>query len=247
MISSKIHKTIINADGMPSIVHNIRLSGEPFVPEVADRFPNGHAGTPISLHAYENVTLQLEAYRLAYNQYWESTQNRTGTGRPVDAVIFPVGPHTATLPGKSYWWSEFSQFRPTTSVQLMNLFFAAYTSVLNVLDYCAVVIPVTHADAKIDIFDSDHEPLSDKDELNWKACKSQKISLAPEKVISPHVWLNDFLDDPEIFDGAPANVMIVGRRIEEEKVLAVAQVVVDALASAAHDKKAKRLNDIVFS
>lgn len=186
MTSSKIHKSIINADGMPSIVANIELSGEPFVPEVAHGFPNGGAGAPIGLLEYENITMRLEQYRSAYHHYWESTMKQTDTGRPVDAVIFPVGPHTATLPGKSYWWT--------------------YTSVLNVLDYCSVVIPVTKANATIDSFNADYKPLSEKDELNWKAY------------------------DPEVFDGAPANVIVVGRRFEEEKVLAIAQVIVDALS-----------------
>lgn len=90
---------------MPSIVDNINLSGEPFVPEVADRFPDGRARTPISLLEYEDITVQLQEYRIAYHDYWESTKEQTSTGRPVDAVIFPVGPHTAPLPGKSYWWS----------------------------------------------------------------------------------------------------------------------------------------------
>lgn len=52
----------------------------------------------LSLHAYENITVQLEQYRLAHNSYWESTEKSIDTGRPVDAVLFPVGPHTATLP-----------------------------------------------------------------------------------------------------------------------------------------------------
>lgn len=106
MTSSSIHKGIINADSMPSIVDNIKLSREPFVPEVADRFPNGGPGTPISLHVYENLTLRLADYRVQYHQYWETTSKYTTTGRPVDVIIFPVGPHTATLPGKSYWWSK---------------------------------------------------------------------------------------------------------------------------------------------
>jgi hypothetical protein len=111
MTSSKIHKSIINADGVPNIVYNINLSGEPYVPEVADR---SWGCPPISLHAYENITVQLEQYRLAYNSYWESTEKSTDTGRPVDAVLFPVEPHTATLPGKSYWWSK-SDARMTPS------------------------------------------------------------------------------------------------------------------------------------
>ncbi len=36
-------------------------------------------------------------------------------------------------------------------------------------------------------------------------------------------------DDPEVYHGAPAAVQILGGRLEEEKVLAIGQVVVDAL------------------
>ena len=36
-------------------------------------------------------------------------------------------------------------------------------------------------------------------------------------------------DDPEIYHGAPASIQILGRRLEEEKLLSVAQIVVDAL------------------
>jgi Asp-tRNA(Asn)/Glu-tRNA(Gln) amidotransferase A subunit family amidase len=36
-------------------------------------------------------------------------------------------------------------------------------------------------------------------------------------------------DDPEKYDGAPASIQILGRRLEEEKLLSLAQVVVDAL------------------
>ena len=37
------------------------------------------------------------------------------------------------------------------------------------------------------------------------------------------------LDDPEKYDGAPAAVQILGRRLEEEKLFAVAGRVVEAL------------------
>jgi hypothetical protein len=49
--------------------------------------------------------------------------------------------------------------------------FAAYTSILNILDCCAVFVPVTHADKKIDQFDPNYKPHGDQDELNWKACE----------------------------------------------------------------------------
>jgi hypothetical protein len=49
------------------------------------------------------------------------------------------------------------------------------------------------------------------------------------------VWLAIRLtrvpDDPEIYDGAPAAVQILGGRLEEEKLLVVGQIVAEALKS----------------
>jgi Asp-tRNA(Asn)/Glu-tRNA(Gln) amidotransferase A subunit family amidase len=39
-------------------------------------------------------------------------------------------------------------------------------------------------------------------------------------------------DDPDTYHGAPASIQLVGRRLEEEKLLSIAKVVVDALASS---------------
>jgi hypothetical protein len=36
-------------------------------------------------------------------------------------------------------------------------------------------------------------------------------------------------DDPETYDGAPVGIQLVGRRLEEEKMLSLAQVVADAV------------------
>lgn len=36
-------------------------------------------------------------------------------------------------------------------------------------------------------------------------------------------------DDPELFDGIPAAIQLFGRRLGEERVLSVAQIVVDAV------------------
>lgn len=40
------------------------------------------------------------------------------------------------------------------------------------------------------------------------------------------------IDDPEIFDGAHVSVQIVGRRFQEEKVLAITQILGDALGKS---------------
>ena len=63
---------------------NIKLSGEPFVPEVADGFPNGGAGTPTGLLEYENITVQLEQYRSVYHNCWEPGTDRVGKAGRID-------------------------------------------------------------------------------------------------------------------------------------------------------------------
>jgi hypothetical protein len=48
--------------------------------------------------------------------------------------------------------------------------FIAYTEVINVLDYTSLVIPVTHANKKIDIRPP-YVPRSVNDCKNWNACR----------------------------------------------------------------------------
>ncbi|SPN97375.1 uncharacterized protein DNG_00889 [Cephalotrichum gorgonifer] len=86
------------------------------------------------------------------------------------------------------------------------LLMPAYASIANTLDYVTIVIPVTFADKTLDQLDPDYKPVRPVDKKNWEAY------------------------DPEAYHGAPAGIQIVGRRLEEEKLLAIAQRVVDALA-----------------
>ena len=42
--------------------------------------------------------------------------------------------------------------------------------------------------------------------------------------------MND-LDDPNVYDGAPVGLQLMGRRFDEERMMGVASLVVDALAA----------------
>ena len=48
----------------------------------------------------------------------------------------------------------------------------AYTESINLMDFSAVVIPVTKADKRVDKFDAKYQPLNEQDRKNWEACKS---------------------------------------------------------------------------
>ncbi|KAG6906122.1 hypothetical protein DXG01_015796 [Tephrocybe rancida] len=123
--------------------------------------------------------------RQAYLEHWLATASDTGTGRPVDAIVAPVAPFTAVPHGKHAT--------------------VAYTTVWNVLDYPALVIPVSKVDQALDVKKPAHEFLNELDESNYE------------------------FYEPEVFKDAPIAFQVVGRTHEEEAVLAMGEIVDRAL------------------
>ena len=80
-----------------------------------------------------------------------------------------------------------------------------YTMWVNVTDYSAVVLPVTKVDKSIDKRYEDFEPVGEDDEFN----------------------MGNY--DPEIYHGTPVAIQLVGRRYEEEKMIALAEYVGEIL------------------
>lgn len=81
----------------------------------------------------------------------------------------------------------------------------SYTSQWNLLDYPAVVFPVDKVNAGKDCVEEGYKPMSGQDQDNWK------------------------LYDPQLFDGLPISLQLVGRRFEDEKVLAVLEYIKDSI------------------
>ncbi|KAI0816216.1 amidase signature domain-containing protein [Xylaria sp. FL0064] len=143
-IGRKIHLAFLYADGAHDIHSQLDLSGEPLIPDLQETFK---LRDPIDLLEYQHLTLQGLQYEAEYSDYWNSTAEKDG--QIVDAVIMPVAPHAAVIPGKYYY--------------------TGYTEVINLLNYSVVVIPVTKADKLIDTVDSSYQPSSDLDRKNWEA------------------------------------------------------------------------------
>ncbi|KAI9712711.1 MAG: Acetamidase [Bogoriella megaspora] len=76
-----------------------------------------------------------------------------------------------------------------------------YSTWVNCLDYTSVVLPVTTVDKAIDKVDQDFQPTDDVDQKTHETY------------------------DSEIYDGAHVSIQIVGRRLQEEKMLALAEYV----------------------
>ncbi|KAF7913357.1 uncharacterized protein EAE98_011582 [Botrytis deweyae] len=178
-VPERLHPAIMNADGSHHIHQQLAISGEPLINDLQNFYT---LKAPMSLLEYQDRALQLRDYRQVYSDYWNSTAD--ADGNVVDAVLMPAAPHAAVIPGK---WEHL-----------------AYTEVLNLLDYTALVLPITHADKDVDGHHV-YVPVSEKDLRNWIAY------------------------DEVIYDGAPVGIQIVGRVCEEEKIIGVAKIVEEAL------------------
>lgn len=97
------------------------------------------------------INVSKRRYQKLYMDYWNSTVNETGTGRPVDGVISPINPYAAACPNVSGYNS--------------------YTYFVNTLDYTSVIFPVTHVDRAIDVVDTAFEPLSSDDKRLQDSCE----------------------------------------------------------------------------
>ncbi|KAF8306763.1 amidase [Clavulina sp. PMI_390] len=89
--------------------------------------------------------------------------------------------------------------------------YVGYTGIYNVIDWAAATIPVLRASPEIDVRTPEYDaykPVSAIDERIWKTY------------------------EPEKYAGGPVSVQLVGRRLEEEKVLAGCKVLEEALKSA---------------
>lgn len=184
-------------------------TGEPLIQTMdlnQSATPSNSKGSLLGVSAYALWQLQKHrrALREEYLNRWEATATKTGTGRPVDAIISPVGAYTAAPHGK-------------------NLS-ATYTMVYNALDYPALAFPVTKVDPVLDGPKPAHKFLSSKDKANYDLCES----------ISPSVysWCDSdypFVDTPDTFKDAPVGLQLVGRTHEEEAVIGMCEVVDEAI------------------
>lgn len=83
-----------------------------------------------------------------------------------------------------------------------------YTSQWNLLDYPSAVFPVTKVDVARDPRDESYVPKNDQDKFVYDMYK------------------------PEIFEGLPVSLQVVGKRFQDEKVLAALAEIEKALGRA---------------
>lgn len=94
---------------------------------------------------------------------------------------------------------------PHTALPHKSCRWVGYTKVWNLLDYSALSFPAGQVDKTLDKLDEPYQPRNPIDEWNWQQY------------------------DAEMMDGHPVSLQIVGRKLEEEKILGAAVVLENIL------------------
>lgn len=94
---------------------------------------------------------------------------------------------------------------PSAAVEEGLFGYYAYSAIANVLDYTAGSFPVTFADRSRDPTLKNYTPGNPTDRSVWNTY------------------------NPDTFDGAPVGLQLMGRRLQEEKVVALMDIVTNAL------------------
>ncbi|KAG9641920.1 amidase, partial [Aureobasidium melanogenum] len=128
-----------NYDGGADAAKAFALSGEEPKPNIMFEQSSQANATDIMRNQVNKRDAEKE-----YMEYWNSTSELTGTGRPVDAIISPLAPFTAARPNK---YTSYS-----------------YSVWVNVLDYSSAIVPVTKVDKNVDKAYTDYKPVSETDE-----------------------------------------------------------------------------------
>lgn len=141
-LAEKIYAFDGNADARAAF----GLSGEEPAPQlICDEGPMSNASDIMAVNVAKR-----EAQK-EYMEYWNSTAELTGTGRPVDAIISPLAPFAAARPAKYTYLT--------------------YSSFVNVLDYTSVVVPVTQVDKRVDRRDEGFRAVDEVDRETQETCK----------------------------------------------------------------------------
>lgn len=200
------------ADGGEGIRRDVEAAGEPMIPHVAALVGSSK---PISVYDYWQLNRQKIRAQESYNKKWNesatlppwsagdgSQKQQSQSSRLVDVLISPVAPHTA-VPHRTARWT-------------------GYTKVWNFLDYAALSIPFG--------------TLEQESSFGGRLPKIYAGD-ARKSYLRDYVARNDMdkwnrgLYDPELMNGLPIGLQIIGRRFEEEKVLGVAKVLENVIAT----------------
>ncbi|CAP93618.1 Pc16g09480 [Penicillium rubens Wisconsin 54-1255] len=156
-------------DGGKAFTRHVESSGEPFTPLTSWALRDTPGIEELSQQGVWDWTGKREMFRYAYLQEWNNVAPE------MDVILCPAFLTPAPLHDTSRYWG--------------------YTSLFNLLDYSALVFPVTKVDPERDAKDTTYTPKNEFDS-----------------------WAYEHYDPVKQKD-APVSLQLVAKRLEEEKLL----------------------------
>jgi amidase len=167
---------VFSTDRGAAIRRALALSDEPAISNVKEVV---EVNSPrVDLASFWKIQNDKYTYQKEYLALWQQQSH-------IDGWILPVALHAA--------------------IKHNNYKHYGYTTLINLLDWPAMTIPVTFADKEQDIKDMQYKSMNDLD---------MKI-------------YEDY--DADIYDGAPVGVQLVGKRLQEEYLIGLAEQIGEAL------------------
>lgn len=161
---------LLSADGGVSNRRTLALTGEPPVPLLKQVVESNSTG--LDLRTVWALQSEKTTYQREYLAVWQQQPH-------IDGWIQPVAPHAAVKHDEYKYYG--------------------YSTIINLLDWPAVTIPVTFADKNRDVKDPQYKGISELDTTIHQ----------------------DY--DADIYHGAPVAVQLVGKRLQEEYLLGLAE------------------------
>lgn len=154
-------------DGASEEIQAIEESGEPFRPLSIHILKNNPNVKRLSIEELWYWTLRRDAYRKDYAKAWNDTAIKPAadgssvdgeSARPVDVILCPATPGASSLLNTAKYW--------------------CYTSQWNLLDYPALVFPVSKVDPQTDLPEPEFESMNEQDLYNHKLCLLSPLSFS---------------------------------------------------------------------
>ena len=133
---------VYSFDGGADLFGALGLAGEPMATQVQALYGDSPK-KPLDATKIAAINVAKREYQKEYMEYWNSTRDLTGTGRPIDAFIMPLAPFPAP---------RRTRFK-----------YLGYSTIINILDYTSCVVPVTNVDRDIDVVNKNFVPLNELD------------------------------------------------------------------------------------
>ncbi|KAM0145531.1 hypothetical protein ACHAQE_011219 [Botrytis cinerea] len=171
----KILTKLYASDGGKSFTDALALSGEPGFPLVNNLIRDSPEVHNLTHQEVWDWNMQRNTFQYLYLQ--GKLQKWNTVAPEMDLILCPAGPHPAPPHGISKY--------------------VGYTAIWNLLDYPAIVFPVTKVNPDIDVKDGNYKPRNDLDK-----------------------WYHDYYNVEEQID-APVGLQLVAKKLEDEKVVDV--------------------------